>query len=298
MIFCNSAVFDTLSQGIVALANVCAQRSVRARVKVINDGSVGVHLLLRTVVRASDFSWQSGCGPSSLSASEVHLWSLSLEQPPVRIQIFRDFLCSEEMRRADSHHFQRDRDSFCLCRGYLRMLLGRYGGVAPGEVRFRTGDHGKLSLDPDFHEQNIGFNVSHSGRIAMIALAKQRRLGVDVERVRGAARIDEISRSFFSSLEDESIRALPEEMRVYAFYACWTRKEAAVKALGGSIAALADRVIVSANPGGPAQLLRMPSDLDENTEWHLHDLPVSEGYAAALCYSGSQAAVFLWQPNE
>jgi 4'-phosphopantetheinyl transferase len=248
-------------------------------------------------MRASDFSWQSGCGPPSLSASEVHLWSLSLEQPPERIRVYLDILCSEEKRRAEGRHLRRDRDSFCFCRGYLRMLIGRYGGVAPAKVRFTTGDHGKLSLDPDFHELDIGFNVSHSGRIAMIALAKQRRLGVDVQRVRGAARIEEISRGFFSSLEDESIRALPEEMRVDAFYACWTRKEAAVKALGGSIAALSERVIVSADPGGPPQLLRMPSDLEENNEWRLHDLPVREGYAAALCYSGSPAEVFLWQPN-
>jgi 4'-phosphopantetheinyl transferase len=219
----------------------------------------------------TDFSWQSGSGPASLSLSKVHVWKISLEQPPERVR--------------------------ALCRGYLRMLLSRYAGIAPEQVQLKRGTHGKLTLDPHIHKEDIEFNVSHSGQVALIALARGRPLGVDVAKVGTAARIDAILRGFFSAQEDTSIRSLPEEMKTAAFYSCWTRKEAAVKALGGSIAELRDKIIVSTFPGGPAQILRMPSS-SENNEWHLHDLPVGEGYSAALCYGGPPAEVFLWQPDE
>jgi 4'-phosphopantetheinyl transferase len=159
------------------------------------------------------------------------------------------------------------------------------------------GPYGKLALDPGFHQQDIGFNVSHSGRLALIAMARGRRLGVDIEKMGSGARIDIISRRFFSTQEDNSIRALPEELKIAAFHACWTRKEAVVKALGGSITKLYNRIIVSTAPNGPVQILQMTSD-GADGEWHLRDLPVDEGYAAALCYGGAPAAVFLWQPEE
>jgi 4'-phosphopantetheinyl transferase len=133
--------------------------------------------------------------------------------------------------------------------------------------------------------------------LALIVLAIGRRLGVDIEKVGSGARIDLISRRFFSRQEDESIRALPEELKIAAFHACWTRKEAVVKALGGSITELSSRIIVSTAPREPAQILQMRSD-GADSDWHLHDLPVDEGYVAALCYGGPPAAVSLWQPDE
>jgi 4'-phosphopantetheinyl transferase len=246
-----------------------------------------------------ELRWQSGIGPATLPSSELHVWKISLEQTPQRVRAFRALLCSEELQRCERLHFPRDRDGFCVCRGYLRVLLGRYGGAAPDRIRLTRGIHGKLALDRRVHETDIEFNVSHSGCLALIALARGRRVGVDIERAGPAGRIELISSRFFSAEEDESIRALPEESRDRAFYACWTRKEAAIKALGGSIAMLA-RVIVSTDPEGPARILQMPSAAPAgggNERWHLHDLPADEGYAAALCYGGPDAALRLWQPD-
>ena len=246
-------------------------------------------------MQESTFLWQSGSGPAELSRSEVHLWKICLDQSPGTGVALQGVLSPEEEHAAEAFHFEKDRASFRLRRGFLRTLLGRYTGAAPREVRFRTGERGKLSLDPRAHGKLLEFNVSHSGSMVLLALSRDRQVGVDVERIRPTARIDEITRAFFSSPEDESIRALRDDMKVAAFYACWTRKEAVVKAFGGSIMELSARVVVSTSPAEPARLLHCPREHGEPDAWSLRDLPVGQGYAAALCYEGSQAKVSLWK---
>lgn len=254
--------------------------------------------MTEAAMRQGDIQWQSGCGPTALSASEVHVWKISLEQSPELIRAYEGILSSDERRRAEDPSLEKERECFSLCRGFLRMLLGRYGGIAPEAIRFQKGKQGKLILDPSFPDTDIEFTLSHSGRVALFALANGRRLGVDVEKIRATARLEEIARNLFSPAETEAIRGLPEDMRVNAFYACWTRKEAVTKALGGSIVELLDKVIVSTLPAGPAQLLQMPSGVADASAWRLHDLPVGEGYAAALCHEGHDAEVLLWESDE
>jgi len=244
-----------------------------------------------------EIQWQGGSGPAGLSASEVHVWKISLEQSPELIRAYDGILSSDERSRAEGASLEKERECFSLCRGFLRMLLGRYGGIAPEAIRFQKGKQGKLILDPSFPDADIEFTLSHSGRVALFALARGRRLGVDVEKIRATARLEEIARNCFSPAETEAIRGLPEDMRVNAFYACWTRKDAAIKALGGSIVELMNKVIVSTLPAGPARLLQMPSGASDASGWRLHDLPVGEGYAAALCHEGHDAEVLLWEPD-
>ena len=90
---------------------------------------------------------------------------------------------------------------------------------------------------------------------------------------------------------------MPDAERIDGFFACWTRKESAIKALGGSITELASEVLVTAHPREPARLRRMPSTESHTGPWQLQDLPVGQGYAAALCYQGRSAEVFLWDAD-
>lgn len=234
------------------------------------------------------FRWRVGCGPETLSAGAVHVWRVPLQQPPDRIQVFTEALCPEEKQRRDCLRSPEAAACFCICRGLLRILLGRYESTAPEEVRLISGKNGKPTLDPLVHKSDIQFNVSHSGDVGLIAIAKGRPVGVDVEKASASRRIDEISRSLFSPQEQASIRSRG------TFYACWTRKEALVKAIGGSIAELSHKVVVSTFPRRPTQILGMLSD-GENQEWRLRDLPVGGGYSAALCYAAPPAEIFLWQ---
>jgi 4'-phosphopantetheinyl transferase len=242
-------------------------------------------------------SWRNGSGPAALSASAIHIWKISLEQAPDRVQAFHELLAAGERSKCERLRLRRDRDAFCICRGGLRLLLGRYAGLAPERVRLRPGRYGKPGLDPRLRPRDIELNVSHSGRWALIALAEGRQLGVDIQEIDAPVDSDLIARRFFSAQENEAIRAFAEGMKTAAFYACWTRKEAAVKALGESITRLSREVVVSADPRGPARILQLPAG-GTGRGWHLHDLPVEQGYAAALCYRGPKAEIFLWQPDE
>ncbi len=205
-------------------------------------------------------------------------------------------LTSEERRSTEGNHFARDRFSFCLSRGFLRTLLGKYLRVRPGDVRLRQGGRGKLFLDERFHASDIGFNVSHSGTTALIAIARKRRIGVDIERIRPDARIEDIVGSFFSAEEARAILAWEGDSRVASFFASWTRKEAVVKALGGSIVELSADVVVSTEPGTPARIVRLPREHGDPDGWRLHDITADEGYVAAVCYEGPPAALRLWDP--
>ena len=221
---------------------------------------------------ASQLEWTNAPGPETLPDGEVHVWRTSARTGGQKIDD--------------------------LAHRFLRVLLGRYTGTAPGDIRFRSGRYGKLFLDGRSGASGLQFNLSHSGTTALIVLAFGKRVGVDVERVRAAARIDDIMAEFFSQEEAARIRALTGASRIEAFYSCWTRKEAAVKALGGSIMLLADKVIVSGPREHDARLLQIPSDLGSPGEWRLLDLPVPAGSAAALCHEAPAAPVRLWTPPD
>jgi 4'-phosphopantetheinyl transferase len=207
-------------------------------------------------------------GPALLSVSEVHIWRIAMRDARVLLRT--------------------------ICRRHLRTLLARYTGIAPEEIRLTRGARGKLSLAPSLQREGIEFNVSHSEGVALIVLARDRPVGIDVERISAARNVDLIARRWFSREEDEGIRRLPAETRREAFYRCWTRKEAVIKAIGGSLAELTTTVVVSTEARVPARILRMPP-VAGAPEWQLEDVTVGEGYAAALCYGGVRATVRLWE---
>jgi 4'-phosphopantetheinyl transferase len=247
--------------------------------------------------------WQSADLPAVLPGSEIHVWRLSLASKPSSLGIDRDWLSEDERRRAGLFRFQKDRESYGLCRGFLRLLLGRYLATDPRGLRFGKGEYGK----PFLETREMEFSVSHSGEYGLFAFSLGRRVGVDIERIRSFDGMMDVSLRFFRPGEHESLCATPEERRAAAFFSCWTRKEAAVKALGGSIAILCEDVEVSVLPEGPADLLAMPVSGEDRACWRLMDVPAGPGYAGALCFEELSApggpaarrppAVRLWEPR-
>ena len=221
-------------------------------------------------MRKDNPAWQIGDGPRSLPAGEIHVWRFSLDSA------------------FDSG--QRSR-----CQLALRGLLGRCLGVAPENVRLTRGTFGKPGLDREAHAQDIQFNMSHSGTVALVVLARGRRVGIDVQEVRPVAHLEDFCLRFFPPPQDEWIRGLSGAAKTRAFHACWTRREAAIKALGGSITELPRDAIGpmdSIDPRRPVRLIRLTPAGD--IAWQLADLPVQAGYAAALCFESPPAAVSLW----
>lgn len=187
-------------------------------------------------------------GPSS----EVQIWSTVIDMRAEFEPLLR-MLSDDERARASRFRFETDRISFAARRGFARKVLARYTGVAAARIGFRASRQGKPELDPPC---GVFFNVSHSDRLAVIAVASQPLVGVDIERLRPMPDALELAHRFFSPREIDRIRSVPRSSRSEEFLMLWTRKESYVKAVGEGLAMPLDAFDVSDQQGGqnrPAQ---------------------------------------------
>lgn len=226
----------------------------------------------------------------SLLAGEVHVWRIRLEENNELLEQFRATLSSEEIDRANRFHFEKHRRHFIVGRGFLRDVLGRYLYASPRELEFSYNKYGKPSLKS---EVKLRFNMSHSHEVALLAVAEDVELGVDVEHIRADFASEDIARRYFSRLEVETFDALPKEEQVAAFFRCWTRKEAYIKAIGKGLSQSLDCFDVTLAPGAPAALLR--ADSEDKLTWSFSDLDAGPEYAAALAVEGAGSRVLCWR---
>jgi len=195
-------------------------------------------------------------------------------------------LSPEELARASRFRIERDRRRFMNCRVKLRRVLARYLEVEPARLEFRYNQHGKPYVSrpcagPDTgghagSSGNLYFNVSHAGSLAIFAVSRSREVGIDIERVDPSFVQEQIPERFFSPREVEMLRSLPESSQLEAFFNCWTRKEAYVKARGQGLSLPLQSFDVSLAPGEPAAFLRGAG------AWSLEAVPSEPGYVAAL----------------
>jgi 4'-phosphopantetheinyl transferase len=236
--------------------------------------------------------WSPPPGVLTVSRGEVHVWRASLDVTPRRRTSLLATLSSDERARADRFHFERDRHHFITGRGLLRAILARYLETAPAALQFHYDAHGKPRLAGAFPDR-LRFNVSHSHGLALYAVSVDRELGVDLERIEPRLETG-IAERFFSPREVATLRALPTHAQRDAFFACWTRKEAYVKARGEGLTLCLDQFEVSLSPGEPAALLRTAGDPDEARRWSLEELAPEPGYAAALAVEGRDWGLRCW----
>ncbi len=192
----------------------------------------------------------------------------------------------DERERAHRLAFERDRRRFIVCRGVLRAILSRYLGAAPGSLRFQYNRHGKPALSSVSGEHPLRFSVSHAEETALYGVTLRREIGVDIEQVRAGFATDDIAERFFSRREISSLRTLSPADRPQAFFRCWTRKEAYIKARGDGLSLPLSRFAVSLLPDEPAALLCARDDPQEASRWSLRDLPACPGYVAAIAVEG------------
>lgn len=240
-------------------------------------------------------SWPAPEGTPPLQSDEIHVWRASLEIAAEEVLILGNTLTAEETGRAGRFRFEKDRSRFVAARGILRNLLGRYLNIRPGDVRFVYGQYGKPELSREKGTARICFNVSHSHGLALFAFALNREIGVDIECIQPGPQGDNIAGRFFAPAEIEALGALPPPIRQEAFFTCWTRKEAFLKANGMGISFGLDRVEVSVTPRGPAVLIRIDNSPDEAAQWSLFDLPAGKEYAAALAVKQQDPELRLYQ---
>lgn len=236
---------------------------------------------------------------AAVAADEIHVWRAELDQPEDVVERLSRALSPDEQERARRFLLERVRERFVVGRGLLRAILGRYLGREPQRLRFVYGERGKPALAPA-EATDLRFNVSHSGGVALFAVARACEVGVDVERLRPMPRAERIAERFFSPPEIEALAALPTARKVEGFFTCWTRKEAYIKARGDGLGHPLDRFAVTIAPDEPARLSAVgDGDASEVARWSLAGLPAGPGYVAALaaCGRGWRVTSREWPPR-
>ena len=240
-------------------------------------------------------TWSTPPQTLGLGNDQVHVWRACLDVPESRVGALRRTLAFDELGREKRYRFERDRRRFIVGRGALRALLGRYMGIEPGQLRFRYGPRGKPRLVGEVGEGALCFNVAHARELALFALTRGRQVGVDLEFVREDLAGMEIAERFFSPREVAALQQLPAGARTEAFFNCWTRKEAYIKATGDGLSLPLDQFDVSLAPGEPPALLGTECDPAEASRWSLCELDPGPGYVAALAVEGHGWQLKCWQ---
>jgi 4'-phosphopantetheinyl transferase len=230
-----------------------------------------------------------------LLENEVHVWRAFLRVPASVLYTLQQLLSKEEVIRAQRFHFERDRNSFIVAHGVLRDLLGRYLNTNPRQLCFRNNTYGKPSVNlPTVEISQLSFNLSCSNEIALYAFMNAGQIGIDVEYMRSDIEYEQLARYSFSPTEQVNLQALAGARTQTAFFNCWTRKEAYIKARGVGFSLPLDLFDVSLWPGEPPALLSSREDPQETARWSLHDLTPCPGYAGALAIEGSGQHISYW----
>jgi 4'-phosphopantetheinyl transferase len=232
-------------------------------------------------------------------AEEVHLWRVALPDDVGGTEHLMAGLAADEQERATSFLVGLPRSRFVAARASLRAILAGYLSIDPHEVRLTThactacgGMHGKPKLASQPGGFDLRFNLAHSGGRALVAVTAAREVGVDLELVEPITLAD-VAASL-SPREHSTLAALAPSGREHAFYACWTRKEACLKARGDGLNVDPSRVELSPAPGD-SHLLWAFDDPDASRRWTVRDVAAGDGYAAALAVEGALTDLHVYE---
>ena len=210
------------------------------------------------------------------------------------VETLRGYLSPDECARADRFIPERVRDRFVVARGRLRQLLGDLCGCPPRDVRFAVAEGGKPRLAD--HGGRLRFNVAHSNDLMLCAVTLDHEVGIDVEHVRQDFDYEGLARRFFAEDEVRALATVPPALARDAFFACWTRKEAVIKATGEGMARPLASFAVSVDPARGAMLSADPA-LGRPEEWSLLPVPLPPAYQGTVAVRGRVSLRMSWFPE-
>lgn len=213
-----------------------------------------------------------------IKKGNVHLWHIVL--PDCKEAECILLLNAEEKEQAKKMHLAQHRMRFVATRSALRKIIGYYTMQSPSDVVLDRGLYGKpyLKENPFLLE----FNVSHSHDIAVLAFAKENKIGVDIEKIQPIFKED-VAKRFFSVDEYNELCRHQEEERATAFYQMWARKEAIIKARGDGLQSSLNSFSVA-------------NDVKQVGEFFLKDIVIHSDYRSALAMSAPINRLFYYSP--
>lgn len=242
--------------------------------------------------------WSIGPVEPGVPSDFIHIWRVPLNPEGGTFDRLKRYLSPDELSRAARFRFDLHRIQFIVAHGILREILSRYLHISPVDFVFNTSEYGKPSLTEHCGGDLVTFNLSHSHELGLVGIASRRSIGVDIEYIRDDLADEQVARRFFSAREVDKYLSLPSEERKQAFFACWTRKEAYIKAIGEGLSMPLDRFDVSLAPGEPAEILETRPDPAQALQWMLYALNPAPEYQAAVVVQGRFGRVCCWQWSE
>jgi 4'-phosphopantetheinyl transferase len=236
-----------------------------------------------------------GIGPAfSIRPVEVHVWLFDLDQLCQANPAWEQLLSAEEATRSKRYIFDADRLRFVARRGILRQLLGRYTGMDPAGISYRTNPYGKLSLS----SHPLSFNLSNSQSRIAFAFTLEKRVGVDIEQVRPLPDLTRLVECWFSPEEQGGLSSLAPALQVEAFFHIWTQKEAFIKAHGKGLSLPLKDFSVSTDPNQPGRLLSINGGSDGHALWKMASTIPEAGWRVAVCVRAEADTEILWYMPE
>ncbi|WP_139556759.1 4'-phosphopantetheinyl transferase family protein [Methylotetracoccus oryzae] len=231
--------------------------------------------------------------PLRVDEHEVHVWEVDLDAPDA----WPCCLDETERQRAQRFRFERDRRRWVAAHTALRRILSRYVGMGPDRLQFLTTEHGKPYLPAECAGRGIRFNLSHSGALALIAVARA-EVGVDIEDTTRVIDWPALCPDMFSAREAQGLSdghgkaALPP-------WAIWTLKEAYLKGRGCGLTLPLRAFEIMPDPNGHTFRIAIEAKRDDGLDWRLVSLDAPVGYAAGLAVTRCLARVrrFAWTGN-
>ncbi len=218
-----------------------------------------------------------------LESDEIHIWLCNLDVSEQSIKKSKEILSIAEIEKANKFHFLNDKKSYVISHANLRAILSKYLNKDAKKIGFSYNKFGKPFLQ-DPKDKSICFNLSHSGNFCLIGVTRSDKIGVDIEKINKEFSSLEIAKNYFSKKEYSEILNLPIHERTKAFYYCWTRKEAYIKAEGKGLSIELDSFDVTISEK-KVKILRI-NDSSNVNNWQLYNLPINDEYCASVALYG------------
>jgi len=230
-----------------------------------------------------------------LDSKFIDVWHTPLNLSQRDIDNYAGLLSTDEMERAKHFKVKRKYREYIISRGLLRKILGIVLDSDPQDFEIRYAEHDKPFITDTWNEKSICFNVSHSHQQTVIALSLERTLGIDIEHIRSNVEFKKLVNRFFSKKESSELDSYTDSGIAKAFFACWTRKEAYVKAMGDGISFGLSEFSVSVNPYDTDVSLTTHWDENEANNWSVKNLATESDYIAALATNGGEFVTRYWK---
>ena len=237
--------------------------------------------------------WRKTSDTLSLSRDHVDIWFYDLKILSTDINNFYSILSVDERVRADKLKVEDKKQQYIISRGCLRQRLGLLTNIDPEDFVFEYLEHGKPVLINDARFADITFNVSHSSDFALIAISQKQNIGIDIEKVNHKLDHQALVTRFFSEIEQSEFLTIAEANKAKAFCACWTRKEAFIKAIGDGITYGLDTFDVTINPEIQTSSINLHKPTSEI--WSAQDLHVGDDYMACLVSNVPDTNIRCWR---